>query len=75
MNLQKLKNEMKSLINLLELYFLYIYKGDVIKEHIIIHSSESIKKNKITVVMNGCPLIAVSFNILVDQPITGQQKA
>jgi hypothetical protein len=27
------------------------------------------------VVMNGCPLIAVSFNILVDQPITGQQKA
>lgn len=75
MNLQKLKNEMKSLINLLELYFLYIYKGDVIKEHIIIHSSESIKKNKITVVMIGCPLIAVSFNILVDQPITGQQKA
>ena len=68
---------MKSLINLLELYFLYIYiyKGDVIKEHIIIHSSESIKKNKITVVMIGCPLIAVSFNILVDQPITGQQKA
>jgi len=75
LNLQKLKNEMKSLINLLELYFLYIYKGDVIKEHIIIHSSESIKKNKITVVMIGCPLIAVSFNILVDQPITGQQKA
>jgi hypothetical protein len=66
---------MKSLINLLELYFFYIYKGDVIKEHIIIHSSESIKKNKITVVMIGCPLIAVSFNILVDQPITGQQKA
>jgi hypothetical protein len=25
--------------------------------------------------MIGCPLIAVSFNILVDQPITGQQKA
>lgn len=34
-----------------------------------------LKKNKITVVMIGCPLIAVSFNILVDQPITGQQKA